>query len=278
MTIKLIAIDMDETLLRSDKTYEEERFRKIFNELRSRDVTLAIASGNIYPRLDEYFSHMNHDELYFAADNGNYVVKKGEVLHKAIIDYSDTLEAAERLHQTGNFSVILCDGTYTYSKGINPEYADFISNFYSDIQFVDDYKEIQTKEFIKVANHSHLPLDEIKEYAEKVVNNYSSFDAVTSGGGWFDFYHVNGGKGTAVKALQNKYKVSPEETMVFGDSLNDASMFEHAKYSIAMSNADEALKQIANYEIGSNDDQSVLDILEELLETESAEFMEKYRR
>jgi Predicted hydrolases of the HAD superfamily len=76
MVLKLIGIDMDDTLLRGNKTYEEERFRKIFEELRKNDVTLVIASGNSYPRLDEYFSHMNHDDLYFAGDNGNFIVKK----------------------------------------------------------------------------------------------------------------------------------------------------------------------------------------------------------
>lgn len=269
---------MDDTLLRTDKTYDEERFLSIYNQLRSKGIILTIASGNMYPRLDEYFSYMNHDELYFAADNGNFVVKKGEVLYKLGIDYSDTIEVADRLHQTGDFSVILCDGMKSYSKRINPEYEDYITNYYTDIQYVDDYKEIESTEFIKVSNHSPLPLDQIKVYTEKIVSEYSAFDAVTSGGGWFDYYHVNGGKGTAIKVLQDKYDVLPEETMVFGDSLNDASMADYAKYSIAMSNGDAELKKMYNYEIGSNNDQSVLNILEEFINKESIDFIEKYRK
>lgn len=278
MSIKLIAIDMDDTLLRSDKTYEEERFQKIYEALREKDIILAIASGNIYPRLNDYFSHMEHRELYFAGDNGNFVVKNEEVLHKTIMDDSEVLEAVERLEQTGKFSVILCDGIHTYSTGIDEENEDYILGYYPNLEIVDSHDDIPTDEFVKVASHSTLSLDEIKTYADKVMENHPAIEAVTSGGGWFDFYHHEGGKGTAVKALQEKYDVSPEETMVFGDSLNDSSMMDYAKYSVAVSNADDELKEICSYEIGSNDDQAVLDVLEKFLETESIDFMEEYRK
>lgn len=278
MTIKLIAIDMDDTLLRANKTYDEERFREIFTQLRARNITVTIASGNSYPRLDEYFEHMNHDDLYFASDNGNFVVKKGEVLHKSLMDFSDTLAAAELLEDSGYFSVIVCDGLQSYSTGIMPEHAAYILSYYGNLIIVDSLNDINNREIVKVSNHSPLPLSEIKTYTQKISDRFPEFDAVSSGGGWFDFFHIDGGKGSAVKALQKKYGIRPAETMVFGDSLNDASMTEHAKYSVAMANADEELKKISRYEIGSNEEQAVLDILEELLATDSVEFMEKYQK
>lgn len=278
MTIKLIAMDMDETLLRSDKTYDEDRFREVFAKLREKEVTVAIASGNSYPTLDAYFTHMNHDELYFASDNGNYVVKKGEVLHKETIDFTETLEIAKFLNDTEQFSVVICDGIDSYSTGIIPEYADTVAIYYPDVIIVDSLDEIENQEIVKMANHSPLPLDKLKEYVQEITDRHPDFAAVTSGLGWIDVFHKDGGKGSAIKALQKKYNVEPEETMVFGDSLNDASMMEHAKYSVAMSNADDELKEITNYIIGSNEEQAVLDVLEEFLETGTADFMEKYRK
>ena len=75
MSLKLIGIDMDDTLLRSNKTYDEDRFRKVYEKLKQRGLVV-IASGNSYPRLDEYFSHMNHEDLYFAGDNGITLLKR----------------------------------------------------------------------------------------------------------------------------------------------------------------------------------------------------------
>ena len=278
MDLKLVGIDMDDTLLRGNKTYEEERFRKVYDQLVEKGVTVVIASGNSYPRLDEYFSHMNHDDLYFAGDNGNFVVKKGKVLHKALMDYPSIVEVAKRLEKIEGISSIYCDGINAYSTGINKEYEDYILSYYGNLILVDSIDDIAMEEVVKIANHSIYSLEETKEIAADFVNTFPSFEAVTSGGGWFDIFDVDGGKGYAIKALQKKYDVTPEETMVFGDSLNDASMTEYAKYSIAMSNADDSLKQISNFEIGSNEDQAALSILEKYIEFGTLEFMADYAK
>jgi len=278
MSLKLIGIDMDDTLLRSNKTYDEDRFRKVYEKLKQKGITVVIASGNSYPRLDEYFSNMNHEDLYFAGDNGNYIVKKNEVLHSAVMDYPDLLGVAKLLVDMNNVSSIFCDGINSYSTWINKDYEDYILSYYGNLQIVDSLDEIKMDEIVKIANHSPASLKEIKENAEKITEKFTSFDAVSSGGGWFDIFDVNGGKGSAIQALQEKYNVKPEETMVFGDSQNDASMVEHAKYSVALSNADDKLKEISNYEIGSNEEQAVLDILEKISETDSLDFMDEFQK
>ena len=278
MSLKLIGIDMDDTLLRSNKTYDEDRFRKVYEKLKQKGITVVIASGNSYPRLDEYFSHMNHEDLYFAGDNGNYIVKKNEVLHSAVMDYPDLLGVAKMLEKMNNVSNIYCDGMNSYATWVNKDYEDYILSYYGNLQIVDSLDEIKMDEIVKIANHSPASLKEIKENAEKITEKFTSFDAVSSGGGWFDIFDVNGGKGSAIQALQEKYNVKPEETMVFGDSQNDASMVEHAKYSVALSNADDKLKEISNYEIGSNEEQAVLDILEKIIEMDSLDFMDEFQK
>lgn len=274
--LKLVGIDMDDTLLRSDKTYEEGKFRKIFEDFRKKDITIVIASGNSYPRLDEYFSHMNHDDLYFAGDNGNYIVKKDKLIRRKNMNLDELIKIANTLENEPMISTIYCDGIDSYSTGINKDYEDYILSYYGNLQFVDSIDEIEMDKIIKIANHSPFTLDETKEYAKYITDTYQSVDAVTSGGGWFDVFDINGGKGSAIEYFQEKYDILPEETMVFGDSLNDESMMDYAKYSVAVSNADESLKNIANYEIGSSEDQAVIEILEEYNEEGSLSFMERF--
>lgn len=268
---------MDETLLRTDKSFDEERFVEIYEEFKKRDMILAIASGNSYARLDAYFTYMNHDDLYFAADNGNYTVKRGEVLQKNVINSKDLLGAAKLLESLSDFTMVFSDGANVYSTWINPEYEEYVMSFNPNMKLIESLDEIKNKDILKVACHSPLPLDEAKDVSQKLIERFPELDAVTSGGGWMDFYHVGGGKGAAVKALQDKYGITRSETMVFGDSLNDASMAYHSKYSVVMSNGDAELKDIFSYEIGSNNEQAVFDILEEVLKTESTDFMEEYK-
>lgn len=268
---------MDETLLRSDKSFDEDRFLRIYEEFKKRGIILAIASGNSYAKLDEYFSYMDHDDLYFAADNGNYTVKRGEVLRKNIIDPEDLIGAAEYLKELNGFTMVFSDGDNMYTPWINPEFEEYVLSFHDVLNIVDSLDDIKDKDILKVACHSDLSLEEDKELSQELTDRFPELDAVTSGGGWMDFYHIGGGKGSAVKALQDKYGITKKETMVFGDSLNDASMAYHSKYSVVMSNGDTELKDIFNYEIGSNNDQAVFDILEKLLNTESTDFMEEYK-
>src|SRR5699024_1087646 len=211
-------------------------------------------------------------------DNGNYIVKKNEVLHSAVMDYPDLLGVAKMLEKMNNVSNIYCDGMNSYATWVNKDYEDYILSYYGNLQIVDSLDEIKMDEIVKVAIHMPSSLEEIKKNAQKITDEFSTFNADSSGGGWFDIFDIHGGKGSAIQALQEKYNAKPEETMVFGDSQNDANMVEHAKYAVVLSNADDKLKEISNYEIGSNEDQAVLDILEELIKKGSLEFMEQYKK
>src|SRR5699024_8190579 len=122
------------------------------------------------------------------------------------------------------------------------------------------------------------PLDEIKESMKEMEGEFSGVSSVTSGDSWLDIYHTEGGKGEAVQFLQNRYDISPQETMCFGDSLNDRSMMQEGYYSVAMMNADQELKEHCRYEIGSSEDQAVLTLLEKIITEESLDFLEQYRQ
>ncbi len=55
MTVKLIAVDMDGTFLRDDKTYHRERFLKQYAEMKARGIRFVVASGNQYYQLTSFF-------------------------------------------------------------------------------------------------------------------------------------------------------------------------------------------------------------------------------
>ena len=74
----------------------------------------------------------------------------------------------------------------------------------------------------------------------------------------------NVSKGNAIKALCKDYKFL-EEVIVFGDSLNDKSMFEVAGYSVAMGNASDELKKIADEVTLDNNSNGIPYALKELL-------------
>ncbi|MFV8815596.1 HAD family hydrolase, partial [Aerococcus urinaeequi] len=85
--IKLIAIDMDHTLL-NDKGQLPENFTDQVHALKEKGIQVAIASGRPLYTLVDMFSHIE-DDLIFVSDNGAAITKQGEQLFNSIIDPDD---------------------------------------------------------------------------------------------------------------------------------------------------------------------------------------------
>ncbi|MBG9983142.1 HAD-IIB family hydrolase [Aerococcaceae bacterium DSM 111020] len=121
---------------------------------------------------------------------------------------------------------------------------------------------------MSIHNETDDSLADNKLFTDKINERFPEVFSVTSGNVFIDIINKNSGKGHAVEYLQNKYGISIDETMIFGDSMNDLSMVPRAKYSIAMANADPDFMKHCTYKIGTNDEQAVLDTIEAFLDGE----------
>src|SRR5699024_11552270 len=67
--IKAIAVDKDGTFFKSDNTFDEAYFNKIFKSMMDRDMKFIIASGNQYAQLRSFFPDKDH-QIAYIAENG----------------------------------------------------------------------------------------------------------------------------------------------------------------------------------------------------------------
>ena len=86
-----------------------------------------------------------------------------------------------------------------------------------------------------------------------------------SGDMWLACMAVGVSKGSAIRILQESLQIRPEETMAFGDQLNDVEMLKQAYYSYAVENARPEVKETARFLADSNEDDGVLKVLRLLL-------------
>ena len=96
-------------------------------------------------------------------------------------------------------------------------------------------------------------------------NFNKDIDVTTSKPFFLEFMAKNVSKGNAIKALCKRLQIPLEEVIVFGDSLNDKSMFEVAGYSVAMGNASDELKKIADEVTLDNNSNGIPYALKEIL-------------
>ena len=89
---------------------------------------------------------------------------------------------------------------------------------------------------------------------------------VTSGFGFVDLIIPGLHKANGISRLLKRWKVSPQACVAIGDSGNDAEMLKLVKYSFAMGNAADSIKEISRYTTDDNNHQGALNVIQAVLD------------
>ena len=88
----------------------------------------------------------------------------------------------------------------------------------------------------------------VEAAARSLVEEFKDILQISCAGDmWLDCMAKDVNKGHAVKVIQDSLGIKPEETMAFGDQLNDVEMLKHVQHGIAMGNGTKAAKEAADY-------------------------------
>lgn len=259
MDIKLIAADMDGTLLNSKKELPPGFF-DIVRKLHEQGICFAAASGRQFLNLQNLFADVA-DKMMFIAENGSLVAKGKEIIFTLPIPehiLADLYNTADSIPGT---TVLLCGTKAAYLKTPD-ELADYNSSLYysSRIFSADPLQAVKDNHdsVIKVAIFH-------EEDAKLCVDTMTPFSKVLKSAlaakNWLDFMHPDVNKGTAMRFVQKKFGWMPENCMAFGDYPNDAELLTSVYYSYAMANAVQSVKDLARFEAPSNDDFGVAQII-----------------
>ena len=263
--IKLVAADMDGTLLNSKKELPKKLFSTI-DQLHKNKIKFAVASGRQYYNLLKLYQDIA-DKVTFIAENGAVVFDQGEIIFYDEIAYDNVVAVVHAVNQIDHAYPVLCGLESAYVQAIsNDEFNRHVDMYYTRCERVSDLLAAAKKDRIcKVA---------IYDSVDAETNTYPNlpafkerFKVVVSGHQWVDVMNASVNKGIAIKMLQKKYDIHYDETMTFGDYLNDYEMMQVCRHSYAMANAHPDLKAIANYEAPSNDEDGVITVLENYLQS-----------
>ena len=259
--IKLIVTDMDGCLLNSKKQVPSE-IHEIIDELKERNIMFCVASGRQYTNIYEKLNKRN--DILFIGENGGIAAMNEELLHFNCLDENIIATIIQRVRKIDQAYPVLCGKDCAYIEDTDKEFKNQVFLYYSNVLVVDNLLDVKDK-FCKVA------ICDFK-YASKNSLNYfidmrDKYQVIVSADIWLDVFCLGQSKGDTLKLLQDKFNISMDQTMAFGDYLNDYEMLLMSKYSYAMENAVEPIKQIAKYIAPSNDDKGVITIIKTLLNT-----------
>jgi Cof subfamily protein (haloacid dehalogenase superfamily) len=238
--IKIIASDIDGTLLQNRKPTLSPEIFEIIKALHKQGILFVAASGRQYPNLYRLFEPVS-DHMAFICENGSLIMYQNQVVLKTPLERSLGIELMEDIWNREGCEILLSGQDTSYLKPKSDSYVylmrDLVKN---NVKVIKDYKEV-TEDFIKISVFEEAGIaDHSGDY---FTNKWQDkLKCTISGHGWLDFTAPNVNKGSALKLLLNKLSITVEEAMAFGDNFNDLEMLELVKHGYVMENAAEVIK------------------------------------
>ena len=261
--IKLIATDMDGTLLTSDKKMPEE-LPEVIRALREKGIAFVIASGRQYDALRRDFGALVQ-ELVFISENGALVMENERRLFIDPVPMHE-LPAIIRAGKgiPGVYAVVCRANAALVEATASPAFIHEMMMYYPSTQVVPDLaKECETFDDVcKIAfyDEGDAMTNAMPILKERLGDRLA---VILSGANWVDIMKPGVNKGRAMRILQEQRGLSPDQCMAFGDYLNDLELIESVTESYAMDNALPAIKAAAKYIAPCNDDNGVMRVIKE---------------
>ena len=261
--IKLVAVDIDGTFVRSDYTYDIPRFKKILSRMKHAGCHFVVASGNQYYQLRDLFPGY-YDELSFVAENGAYVKDGTELVFTADMPKETAASVIDVCREYPEILNVLCgvDSAYCERGAVSQEFFELASIYYHRLKWVEDFKEV-TDQILKFA--PTVPEEKTWDYYDIFCERLKGkVEPTTSGHGSIDLIVPGCHKASGIKRLVERFGITPEQCAAFGDEGNDIEMLRYCGHSYAMENASPHVKSAAKQVCPSNEEDGVLVTLERL--------------
>ncbi len=262
--IKAVFLDVDGTLTNSNKQITEAT-RIPIKAIKDKGIYVILCSGRSNRDVCKYSKDVCASD-YTISSNGAqiYNCKTNSNFYKNNIEYNEIEKLWEYCNRH-NLELVLNVENEQIGNNI------FCSNMYSKRTIIRNIEEIKNIDIFQIIINSNNYYD-MKEFERYIalnknlkIANYSR-DYINKETNSKEPYYIfiNNkfvDKGTAINEFLKSMNIKKEETICFGDRINDITMFKNCGNTVAMKNADEELKKIADYITLSNDEDGVADFL-----------------
>jgi Cof subfamily protein (haloacid dehalogenase superfamily) len=264
MPYRLIAMDLDDTLLTDELTVSEAT-REAMKEAIARGVHLTIATGRMFDSAQKIARQIGLN-VPIITYQGSLI--KNLMDEEVLYERSVPVEVATRLYE------------YCLAHGLH------LQSYIGDKLYISE----ENDKILAYAKQSNIPytiepdfskvINHEKQTKLLIIDEPARLDALLpelrellgtevhltkSKPNYLEFLHREGTKGHALRFLAAHYGIPMEETIAMGDAMNDHEMVEAAGLGVAMANAVPALKEIADFITLSNNNEGVKHVIEKFI-------------
>lgn len=262
--IKLVASDLDGTIIGKDNYIYENNFKAI-EDLKNKKLDFVICTGKTYSITKNICSKINASYGIFG--NGSQIIdlRSGKEIYKNLLNKKDILSCIDiakkhnlHIHIYTDKEVITEELLYLDLRNYKLQTSTKPESF-MEFKIVDDIKNYISANNIDVCklvitsdSSTSSAKNEIEKLSSVSVTTIRKFgnykDAVINKEyEYLDITPKNVNKNSALKILGNYLNINSDEMLTIGDNLNDFDMVKNAGVGVAVANAYTELKQVANY-------------------------------
>ena len=272
--IRMIALDLDGTALRTDSTLSETVKQAIGTAIDA-GIEIVIASGRPFGGLPEPVTSIEGIS-YAVVSNGAavYDIRTNDRIWKKPLPAEAVQTVLEMAEHTGYTLELFIEG-----------------KAYADRAYVNDPVQYgRSIQFISYVQTTRTPVEDVRCFAKAHENDFDSIALIcpdpaekqklmeqlrktipdvyvtTSGGDLIELMHKDTGKAAGLAQLADICGITPEETAAFGNGDNDADMLRYAAVGIAVENASSLCREAADCVVKSNDEDGTAQGIQMLLD------------
>ena len=267
MNYRIIALDLDGTLTNSKKEIPEATLHALL-DIQEKGYKVVLASGRPTPGIRHLAAKLQLDKYgsYILSYNGGQITecRTNRVVYEKMLprEIVPELFAFAKAHHIGLSTYTddciitgtVIDRFMEKESAINGLPIRFVPNF-------TEYVDFDINKCLITAEPDYLASIEIKlnEIYKTDFNIYRSEPF------FLEFMPKNIDKAHGLNILLSHIGFTPEQLICCGDGFNDITMIEFAGLGIAMENAQERVKSVADYITRSNDDNGILHVIEKFI-------------
>ena len=241
--IKLVATDIDGTILIPEGNFTES-VKKCIKELSKKGIKVVLVTGRMNAAAELIAKDLEL-ETPVISYQGGLVKFNGETLYKRCL----TEEQAQKVidwAKSENIHLNLYNDDILYSETICPEIERYCNNLHTKytIKNFCDIKKDNVNKLLAIDYNNPEKINRLEKELPKV---FPDLYIIKSTPYFLEFSNKEGSKYCAVKFLQKYWGIDEAETLTIGDQNNDIALLKAGGIKVAMGNATEELKAVADY-------------------------------
>ncbi len=236
-SIRLIASDIDGTLLQNGATAVSDRLFAQIRLLKERGIYFCAASGRQHGSLRKLFAPVE-DEIFFLCENGAVCfAPDGRAVSKTPMEREKALALSHEILEVPHFEVLISGAETSYLIPKSAGFVDHIRYFVGNHVTVISSPEEIREDILKVS--AYCP-DGALQYQEAWRKRWPDFQIALGDAYWLDC--MNSSKREGIAGICWYLGIDPSEVMAFGDNYNDLPMLSFVGHPYIMDSAQTQLR------------------------------------